>query len=58
MLPLSVALVRIDHPAAVRTTAMVTRADAQSDPHRQAIMEALRDAAAEIAVQVRRELAS
>jgi DNA-binding transcriptional LysR family regulator len=58
MLPPSVALVRIDHPAAVRTTAMVNQADAQSDLHLQAIMEALRDAAAEIAVQVRRELAS
>jgi DNA-binding transcriptional LysR family regulator len=58
MLPPSLAVVRIDHPAAVRTTVMVRRADAPPDPHRQAIAETLRDAGAQIAVEVRRHLAS
>jgi hypothetical protein len=58
MLPPSLAVVRIDHPAAVRATAVVTRADAPSDPHRQALVETLRDAGAEIGVEVRRHLAS
>ena len=57
MLPPSLAVVRIDHPAATRTTAMVTRARVSPDGHRQAVGEALRDAAAEIAAEVRRHLA-
>jgi DNA-binding transcriptional LysR family regulator len=56
MLPPSLAVVRIDHPIATRTTAMVGRADATADPHRRAVGEALRDAAAEITAHIRREL--
>jgi DNA-binding transcriptional LysR family regulator len=55
-LPPSLAVVRIDHPAATRTTAIVTRADAPPDPHRHDFGEALRDAAAELAAEVRRHL--
>jgi DNA-binding transcriptional LysR family regulator len=55
-LPPTLAVVRIDHPAATRTTAIVTRADAPPDPHRHAFGEALRDTAAELAADVRRHL--
>ncbi len=55
-LPPSLAVVRIDHPEATRTTAIVVRADAGPDPHRQAVTEALRDATAGIAAEVRRRL--
>ena len=55
-LPPSLAVVRIDHPAATRSTAMVVRTDARPDLHRQAVGEALRDAGAEIAAEVRRHL--
>jgi DNA-binding transcriptional LysR family regulator len=56
ILPPTLALVRIDHPAATRTTAMVTRSDAPDDPDRHALSEALRDSAAEIAAHVRQQL--
>lgn len=51
-----VELVRIDHPAASRRTAMVTRAGDAADPRREGLGEALRDAAAEIATEVRQYL--
>ncbi|MET9629627.1 LysR family transcriptional regulator [Lentzea sp. NPDC006480] len=53
-LPPSVAVVRVDHPEAVRATAVVGRAH----PHVEAFTELLRDAAAELAVQVRRRVSS
>ena len=56
ILPPTLAVIRIDHPAATRTTAMVTRNDAADDPDRDALLEALRDSAAEIAADVRRQL--
>jgi DNA-binding transcriptional LysR family regulator len=55
-LPPTLAVVQIDHPAAIRTTAIVTQADAPQDPHRHAFAESLRDAAAELAAEVRRHL--
>ena len=57
MLPPSLPVVRIDHPAATRTTAMLARAGAPPDPHRQAVSEEVHNAAAEIAAEVRRRLA-
>jgi DNA-binding transcriptional LysR family regulator len=51
-LPPTLAVVQIDHPAATRTTAIVTRADAPQDP----FAESLRDAGAELAAEVRRHL--
>jgi DNA-binding transcriptional LysR family regulator len=56
MLPPTLSVVRIDHQAATRTTAMVARIDAPADPDRHALGETLRDAAAEIAAEVRRHL--
>jgi DNA-binding transcriptional LysR family regulator len=56
ILPPSLAVIRIDHPAATRSTAMVTRSDAPDDPDRHALLEAPRDSAAEIAADVRRQL--
>jgi DNA-binding transcriptional LysR family regulator len=55
-LPLSLAVIRIDHPEATRRTAMVAPSDAPPDAHRHAIGEALRDAGVEIAAEVRRHL--
>jgi DNA-binding transcriptional LysR family regulator len=52
----TLALVRIDDPAATRATAIVTRTDAPDDPRRRALGDALRDAGAEIAAEVRRYL--
>ncbi|MDT7786407.1 MAG: hypothetical protein QOF58_4826 [Pseudonocardiales bacterium] len=54
-LPPSVAVVRINHPEAVRTTAVVRR---PAHEPAQKFTELLRDAAAELAVQVRRRLPS
>jgi len=51
-LPPSVAVVRIDHPDAVRTTSVAHRGE------HEAFIELLRDAAAELTVQVRRRLSS
>lgn len=55
-LPRSLAVVRIDDPAATRTTALLARTNALDDAHRQAFCEALRDSAAEIGAEVRRHL--
>jgi DNA-binding transcriptional LysR family regulator len=57
-IPPSLSLVRIDHPSATRITAMATAVAAPPDPHRQALAEALRDAGAELAAEVRRMLAA
>lgn len=51
VLPPGIALVRIDHPAAVRTTCVVYRDGASATP-RQLFIEALRDAAADLATEV------
>ncbi|MFG2003508.1 LysR family transcriptional regulator [Spirillospora sp. NPDC048911] len=54
MVPPTVALVRIDHPSAVRTTAI---AQAPGDGAlRRPFVEALRDSAAELAAELRRRL--
>ena len=53
-LPPTLSVVRIDHPAATRASAMVE--PIAPDPHRHALGEALRDAAAELTSQVRRHL--
>ena len=55
-LPPTLAVIRIDDPAASRTTALAIRRDGRDDPHRQAVADALLDAAAEIAAEVRHEL--
>jgi DNA-binding transcriptional LysR family regulator len=52
-LPGTVAVVRIDHPAATRTTAIAARINEANDPHRQSLAEALHDAAAELAAEIR-----
>jgi DNA-binding transcriptional LysR family regulator len=52
-LPDAVAVVRIDHPQAHRTTALATRADQAGDAR---LAEALHDAAAELAGEVRRRV--
>jgi hypothetical protein len=56
MLRPTLAVARINHPAATRTTALVRRTGSPSDPRREAVGEALRDAAADIAAEVRRQL--
>ncbi|MGO4615794.1 LysR substrate-binding domain-containing protein [Nocardia sp. 2YAB30] len=53
VLPPTVALLRIDHPAAVRRTAIAHRGES---PLRQSFTEALRDRAAELSAQVRHRL--
>lgn len=55
-LPPSVSVVRIDHPAAVRTTAMAT--SGAWDRHSLGLAEVFRDASAELAAEVRRHLAT
>ncbi|MEV5838413.1 LysR family transcriptional regulator [Nocardia sp. NPDC052112] len=55
VLPPGIALVRIDHPAAVRTTCVVYRGGDSATP-RQLFIEALRDAAADLATEVRQRL--
>jgi DNA-binding transcriptional LysR family regulator len=54
--PPALSVVRIEHPSATRTTAMVARTDAPADPDRHALGETLRDAGAEIAAEIRRHL--
>jgi DNA-binding transcriptional LysR family regulator len=55
-LPRSIALARIDHPAAVRHTAIASRAGVPDVHLRQTCTEALRDAAADISAHVRHRL--
>ncbi len=54
-LPQDLAVVRLDHPAAIRATAAVAQTTPPSS-HRDALIEALRDVSAEIAAEVRRQL--
>lgn len=54
-LPSTVAITRIDHPAAVRT-AVVAHRPSGVDDRRRAFVEALRDAAADLSSEVRRRL--
>jgi DNA-binding transcriptional LysR family regulator len=55
-LPPSLALVRIDHPAAVRPTMVAQRIDTPDEHLRHTFTEALRDASAELSAQVRNRL--
>ncbi|WP_067900258.1 LysR family transcriptional regulator [Nocardia vaccinii] len=55
VLPPDIALVRIDHPAAIRPTCVIHRRGDPATP-RDPFIEALRDAAADLATQVRRRL--
>jgi DNA-binding transcriptional LysR family regulator len=55
-LPGTVAVVRIDHPAAKRTTAIAARVGGSRDPRRHGFAEALHDAAAELAAEIRRRV--
>ncbi|MET7768294.1 LysR family transcriptional regulator [Nocardia sp. NPDC005366] len=55
VLPPGIALIRVDHPAAVRTTSVVYRGADSATP-RQLFIEALRDAAADLATEVRQRL--
>ncbi len=52
-LPASVIVSAIDHPAAMRTVALATRAGVE-EPHIAAVAEALRDSASEITGGLRR----
>ncbi|QIS15867.1 LysR family transcriptional regulator [Nocardia arthritidis] len=56
VLPSTVALVRIDHPDAVRRTAVVYRTTLRDDRVRRDLTEALRDAAAHLSALVRQRL--
>jgi hypothetical protein len=49
-------VVAIDHPAARRTTAMATADDGPDDPEVRAFADALKDAAAAHAAELRRRL--
>jgi DNA-binding transcriptional LysR family regulator len=53
VLPDTVAVVRIDHPAATRATALAAPAGRANDARTQRLAEALHDAAAELAREVR-----
>ncbi|MDP4505730.1 LysR family transcriptional regulator [Nonomuraea turcica] len=55
-LPPNIALVRIDHPAAVRPTAIAQRSDAPDEHLRRTFTEALRDASAGLSAQLRHRL--
>lgn len=55
-LPPTIAVVRIDHPAAVRATAVAHRSGVPDDHRRQLFTETLRDAAAELSAEVRHRL--
>ncbi|MEO3784055.1 LysR family transcriptional regulator [Actinocorallia sp. B10E7] len=52
-LPASIEVVRIDHPAAIRTTAVAYRRDMADDHDRRAFTDTLLDAAAETSASVR-----
>jgi DNA-binding transcriptional LysR family regulator len=55
-LPEDIAVVRIDDASATRATALAVAGDATGDARRQGFTEALRDAAAELAADLRRRL--
>jgi hypothetical protein len=55
-LPGTVAVARIEHPAAKRTTALAARVGVANDPRRQGFAEALHDAAGELAAEIRRRV--
>ncbi|MGP3927585.1 LysR family transcriptional regulator [Streptomyces sp. 8N616] len=55
-IPSAIAVIRIDHPAAVRTTAVAQRAGTPGEHLRRTFTEALRDAAAELSAQLRHRL--
>jgi DNA-binding transcriptional LysR family regulator len=55
-LPPTIAIVRIDHPTAVRTTAVAYRSGIPDDHRRQTFTEALRDTVAELSTEVRHKL--
>ncbi|MFJ1768318.1 LysR family transcriptional regulator [Amycolatopsis sp. NPDC088138] len=54
-LPPGIVITRIDHPAAVRTTALASRPGGEPGPRR-AFAESLRDAAADLTAEVRHRL--
>jgi DNA-binding transcriptional LysR family regulator len=56
VLPPTIAVVRIDHPAAVRATVLAHRSGTPNDHSRQTFTEALLDAAAELSTEVRHRL--
>ncbi|MFE7802600.1 LysR family transcriptional regulator [Nocardia sp. NPDC057440] len=56
VLPPTIGLVRIDHPAAVRGTVVVYRSEAGDAEPRRMFTEALRDGAAELSAEVRHRL--
>ncbi|MGY5206588.1 LysR family transcriptional regulator [Nocardia gipuzkoensis] len=56
VLPLTIALLRIDHPAAVRRTVLAHGGDRATAGPRGVFAEALRDQAAELSAQVRQRL--
>ncbi|MFD0366115.1 LysR family transcriptional regulator [Nocardia sp. GCM10030253] len=56
VLPPTIALIRIDHPAAVRSTAVVYRSEARDAEPTRTFTEALRDGAAELSAEVRQRL--
>jgi DNA-binding transcriptional LysR family regulator len=55
-LPPAVAIARIDHPAATRTTALAYRLGIPDDRRRSSFAEALRDTAADLAADIRHRL--
>ena len=56
VLPPTIALLRIDHPAVVRATAIAYHRDNRDVALRRSFAEALRDRAAELSAEVRRRL--
>jgi DNA-binding transcriptional LysR family regulator len=55
-LPTTIAVVRIDHPAAVRTTVVAHRPGMRDDRGRRAFTETLRDTAAQLSTELRHRL--
>lgn len=55
-LPPTLAVVRIDHPAAIRVTAIAQRPGSPANHLRQTFIEALRDASADLSAQLRHRL--
>lgn len=55
-IPSGIALVRIDHPAAHRTTVLVQREETADEPLRRQFTEALREAADDLSAELRNQL--